>query len=1727
MKNLKKRMPKIIAAACSLVLLLSAVLMPTAVNAALPRPSSVPTPSGSMYTTSYENGVYTLDLDAAYLGSLLENGDISKEDIKEKLPDSIYALLVDRDATAVKEIVYDLAIKAAEEYLGSVTGESSATPKARGASSRAAQSRASVPANVSDLLSGGNLLDKIPDDLVINADNLDTILTLVQTAIDNNVVTVDQLNEMIKPDELRQVLGVPNTAEGKAPTIEDYLTGDYNEKIVEKAEEKAAANESLVGQIKKEALDEDKVNNFQISKKDLAIMVLRSMKDEALVLIALYQDEIIDLMSRVEAIQINGVTIYGADAKFSVTAMEEAVLSAIPSIDGISANLGVEGDYADFTSVTISVLTTENVWHEYTARIRFAGTREDRAVLKSYVDKIARFGSYHYDTATGAFILDINLPDGFLPLCVSAVDETKLPDNLKNKLGDVATLDFSDSANTPAIVNAIIHNLTLNDFVDFLECVDVYQVAPGKMATFEAKTGLNSNHVETARKYLIRMVDKAYAMADQYEKYGTDKIVDALDSKRLDQLTYTGNGTFTISKSASLDLMNLAEKVSTLPDRDLSDEVDKLGDLAGRVEDKVEDKVNDKFGDDTVDKVEGKVEDKIEDLTGQDITVDVSRMIEKIFGLPYDQVFEKYPALADKVRNLPDYMDRVLTDTTLTHTVTVNVNFEDLYRVEYIREGEAVHFDYLPEGYEIANIDADWAPNGWADANGLALSVMPAADVQVAALRTVTFVTYWEENGVKTLNGSESFNYTELTDTSSIAPTENTKPGFGDWVWSYDWQTEGLPIDKDITIEGVSSLETIIRTFTFAFNGKTYTIEISGTIRDSLLTLLNASEGAKEMLADYPGYSLEWYYRVPTKSRAITAPAGYTLLDATYALPADGNIEITAIPVANEYDVTFKDEDGNILGTGTFTADDARADGLATNPFDAALLKAHILTLAPEITETAGYTYEWTVPALTADALADIEVVLKTELVEYTAVFNVAGEKVGEIKFNVENYTTVMAKDNWPEIETAGYQWPAEVPVLEAKDMVINAELINYTASFTVDGKEIGTLTFNAENFTTALAKTEWPELTDYVGLYKWPDAIAEATTFKAANFEVKAIAIDYTATFVAGDKVIDTLTFNCENFYDQFAAANLPDINEVGYEVNKWADVPAKFEPEDVTIHAIAIEYTAVFTVAGQKVGEIKFTVENFATELAKEKWPEIKTAGYQWPDADYTKAFEAKDITIEAVAIEYTAVFNVAGQKVGEIKFTVENYTTEMAKEKWPEIKTAGYEWPATVPALEAKDMVIDAIATEYTAVFNVAGQKVGEIKFTVENYATVMAKEKWPEIKTAGYEWPATVPAFEAKNITINAIATEYTAVFNVAGQKVGEIKFTVENYATVMAKEKWPTIEKLGYEWPAEVPAFEAKDITINALLITYVADFGYINGDAWVSVGTVSFTAENYAETMLDASKLPALPEIEGYTVTAWKVPATFEEAVAALEGGKLLVEPELTENPPLETEPVDTETEPVDTVPVDTAVPTESETLVDDDDKKGGFPWWILLIILILIGILLILFFSRKEDPEAAPAEEEPEEEPVAEPEPEPVVEVVEEVEEEKEPLFVPFGEEEPEEEPEEFEIVASVSADNVDDMMTDTVAQHLIETAVGAGEGKMGIINVGQLSEAFAPGETVSLAALKAKGMVDENVGRLKILASGVLDRPLVVKADAFSVQAIKMITLTGGHVVKLSINK
>jgi len=143
----------------------------------------------------------------------------------------------------------------------------------------------------------------------------------------------------------------------------------------------------------------------------------------------------------------------------------------------------------------------------------------------------------------------------------------------------------------------------------------------------------------------------------------------------------------------------------------------------------------------------------------------------------------------------------------------------------------------------------------------------------------------------------------------------------------------------------------------------------------------------------------------------------------------------------------------------------------------------------------------------------------------------------------------------------------------------------------------------------------------------------------------------------------------------------------------------------------------------------------------------------------------------------------------------------------------------------------------------------------------------------------------------------------------------------------------------------------------------------------------------------------------------------------------------------------------------------------------------------------------------------EPAPEPAPEPEPEP------------EPVEEPKVEEIPVEEVHHIEIPAHlehVSVQEADEMMSDEVAEEVIVIKKSKVKhmGKKEVINLDMLSKNFNDGDVVDLESLKEKKLINAKTDYIKVLARGVLDKKLTVKADDFSLQAVKMIVLMGGTV-------
>ncbi len=106
---------------------------------------------------------------------------------------------------------------------------------------------------------------------------------------------------------------------------------------------------------------------------------------------------------------------------------------------------------------------------------------------------------------------------------------------------------------------------------------------------------------------------------------------------------------------------------------------------------------------------------------------------------------------------------------------------------------------------------------------------------------------------------------------------------------------------------------------------------------------------------------------------------------------------------------------------------------------------------------------------------------------------------------------------------------------------------------------------------------------------------------------------------------------------------------------------------------------------------------------------------------------------------------------------------------------------------------------------------------------------------------------------------------------------------------------------------------------------------------------------------------------------------------------------------------------------------------------------------------------------------------------------------------------------------VHEVSVAEANAALADETAEIFVEQASRyADKTKQGIINIDTLAAYFKGGEYVTLEEIRKRIKGYEKVTYIKVLARGKLDEPLTVEADEFSIEAVKMIVLTGGTVLR-----
>ena len=114
-------------------------------------------------------------------------------------------------------------------------------------------------------------------------------------------------------------------------------------------------------------------------------------------------------------------------------------------------------------------------------------------------------------------------------------------------------------------------------------------------------------------------------------------------------------------------------------------------------------------------------------------------------------------------------------------------------------------------------------------------------------------------------------------------------------------------------------------------------------------------------------------------------------------------------------------------------------------------------------------------------------------------------------------------------------------------------------------------------------------------------------------------------------------------------------------------------------------------------------------------------------------------------------------------------------------------------------------------------------------------------------------------------------------------------------------------------------------------------------------------------------------------------------------------------------------------------------------------------------------------------------------------------------------------------ESLKSINVEDADMSITDDIAKTFVEDVEDEEElvitkgTKKAIINIDTIDANFNNGDEIDINVLKERKLIDKNAGKLKVLARGVLTKSITIKANEYSLQAVKMVVLLGGTVYKV----
>ena len=480
----------------------------------------------------------------------------------------------------------------------------------------------------------------------------------------------------------------------------------------------------------------------------------------------------------------------------------------------------------------------------------------------------------------------------------------------------------------------------------------------------------------------------------------------------------------------------------------------------------------------------------------------------------------------------------------------------------------------------------------------------------------------------------------------------------------------------------------------------------------------------------------------------------------------------------------------------------------------------------PSVPEKEGYTGEWD---YVGGVYSDITINAIYTPIEYTVTFTADGKEVYKSGYTVENKDIFV-----PEVPGKPHyigQW--EEYTLTTGDVTVNAVYtpVEYAVTFVADGEEIGNDTYTVED--KEITEPPVPGKPYYNGA--WEDY-----ELNGGDVTINAVytAIEYEAVFIADGKTVCTLMYSCD---DHPAVPAVPE--KEGYE-GEWENL--SFEPGGITVNAVytPIVYNVMFLADGRYAGSCDYTVEN--KEITEPPVPERQGYAGEWEEYTLTTG----NVTVNAVytPIVYTVTFVADGEEIGSDTYTVED--KEITEPLVPEKE--GYEGKWESYDLVAFDVTVNAIYTpiQYTVTFIADGIKINVFYYTVEDKNF----DNPPVPPKTGYAGQWEDYALTTGDVTVNAVYTpvEYTVTFIADGKEAGSATFTVENKEITEP----PVPEKVGYTGEWEEYRLSAESIIVHAVYtpieytVTFIAD-GKV-------AGSDTYTVESRYVSE------PEVPEKEGY-----------------------------------------------------------------------------------------------------------------------------------------------------------------------------------------------------------------------------------------------------------------------